>query len=139
MTALAVGQGRVSGGQETSWATAAIQTQGTSHYKSRLDGFWARKPCMTVRRVGVVSVREGRMWLLPGVRDTKNIPACHMVGTVPLQVYISALPAQTVSHTHRHAICEGRVQEEWDTDVWKHYLPTKILRLQTVPYKQLAG
>lgn len=45
MTALAVGQG-VSvwqgGGrcQETSQATATSQTQGTSHHKSKLGGFW---------------------------------------------------------------------------------------------------
>lgn len=58
----------------------------------------------------------------PGVRDTKNNPACLIVGTVPLRVYISALQAQTV--THRHPVCEGRVQEEWDTAMWKESLPT---------------
>lgn len=55
------------------------------------------------------------MWPLPVVRDTKNSPACLLVGTVPLQVYISALRAQTV--THRHPTREGRDREEWDTDV----------------------
>jgi hypothetical protein len=45
MTALVVmRQGVWEGGGgswETSWAAADIQTEGTSHHKSRLGGFWA--------------------------------------------------------------------------------------------------